>query len=531
MGSISGWSDWVDRCRVGWELSWGNLDSNGTMLYTLIGRLQTNYTFFNYDGTLNLYINGQPMQQRRGRLKNSEVLGLIHMQWRGQAAFTHAVAWNFQFTGLIDPAPVTVVTSGVRSMSIPRRPSLPPSAPRNFRAGVSGERVTLNWEPPVSLNGGSVRDYVIAGPGGNTTTTALTHSFTAPPGSNTYTCMVRTNGWDRQHDGPTVSTQVTVVQQKPATPTNVSLTFEGVKARIRFTPGVSSVPTDTYRVRLYKTLHPNPVVELNTLSTDVVLNGATVNDTYFAEVVAVNFSKGPSAPKTSSFVRLNPLPPSAPTNMTVEDVTADSAEIRNIFVANTWGLPVKGVYAEYTGPGGHETRTSDRPDMIYLDKLFTGRTTQVAVSVRTDGGVSPLSYINVTTDSHMIHPPRNLTLSYSGGRLTAQWQLPSATSAEAITGFFYEVYRVTSSGETLDHSGFTTTTSVDFAYPQSPNVHVRVRSLTPNYKSSWVSRRSITQGTTPDPGDVIWVKHNGVWSKGKLFIKRNNIWVRGYIAR
>ena len=221
---------------------------------------------------------------------------------------THAVAATIPFALAVDGRPNAIVTT----------PPPPPSPPSNLRATVTGNRVSLAWDPSPSdaltgyvLEGGVTPGSVLATiPTGST---APTFTFDAPTGAF-FVRMRAVSGGRRS--APSNEIQILVnVPQPPSAPTNLLGLADGSNLALSWkTPSAGGAPTSfVLDVSGALTLSV-PLPPGETFSFAGVPTG-----TYTFAVRAMNSAgtSPASSPVTLAFPSACPGPPQAPTSFAV----------------------------------------------------------------------------------------------------------------------------------------------------------------------------------------------------------------------
>jgi YVTN family beta-propeller protein len=221
---------------------------------------------------------------------------------------THAVVATIPFASGVDGVPAALVTT----------PPPPPSPPSNLRATVTGNRVSLAWDPSPSdglsgyaVEGGTTPSSVLATlPTGST---APSFTFDAPSGAF-YVRVRAVSGGQRSQPSNEIYILVNV-PQPPSAPTGLLGLANGSNLALSWKAASGGGTPTSFILDVSGAL----TVSVSVAPGETFQYAGVPDGTYNFSVRAVNGTgaSAPSAPVTLTFPSACPGPPQAPTNFAV----------------------------------------------------------------------------------------------------------------------------------------------------------------------------------------------------------------------
>lgn len=211
------WGDYTNRQRVGTFLQSRRdpTQSNPNVRIRVDIRQQTNYSTFNYNGTVS-WSGDFGSGSRTNRLSGSTALTHHQVDKTFTARYSGSRSVTLNVSG------TTAGTSGTSSHSqnylVPRRPTADPTKPgRPSASNIRSDRVTLSWSAPSDMKGTSVDYYRVqistnssfSNIVSSRTTSSRSITVTGLSGDRTYYARVRVaaNGWDSNRRSPYSNTR------------------------------------------------------------------------------------------------------------------------------------------------------------------------------------------------------------------------------------------------------------------------------------------------------------------------------------
>lgn len=375
---------------------------------------------------------------------------------------------NFTDTGL---APKTIYYYQVTAIGSDNSESAPaivsattydsdstiPTTPGNVAAAaLSQPSIRLSWSASTDVAG--IREYEIyyrVSTTANYTKTTVAHPATTfthnglIPGRMYYYYVKAIDNYGNPSPASaTVSATTLADTEKPAQPTNLSATVEGLN-RINLIWNASTDNVEISGYKVYRITGTSTVTLSPGNVTSYSDTGLAPGTTYIYKVSAVDTAGNESDPslQISRTTTYDNQPPPAPASLTATVESAASIKLQWNGVTDNVGLNGYEVWRGTTN-GNYPTKLVLTSSTSYTDNYLSANTRYYykVVAVDTSGNVSPGVYADALTQTDSIkpEPPALVTARASSSKTKVYLNWSGASDNMGVVS--YEVYRSVGSG-------------------------------------------------------------------------------------